>query len=127
MRDSIRYSEAFKLKVVNEIASGKFSGYTEAARVYGIKAHATVKRWLQIYGRNDLIPKVIQVSRPEEIEEKKKLEKRVRELEKALANMTMDSLMNQAYFEIVCEENGIQDIDAKKKKVAKQLSKKSDL
>ena len=41
-RSVVRYSEAFKLKVVNELESGKFSGTDEARKSYGIKDPATV-------------------------------------------------------------------------------------
>ena len=41
-RSVVRYSEAFKLKVVNELESGKFSGTDEARKSYGIKGPATV-------------------------------------------------------------------------------------
>ena len=33
----LRYSEAFKLQVVDQIERGEFSGVTRAARSYGIK------------------------------------------------------------------------------------------
>ncbi len=40
-----RYSSAFKLKVVSEIESGKYT-LAEACRVYDIKGHETVQNWI---------------------------------------------------------------------------------
>lgn len=123
MKYSIRYSEAFKLKVVKELASGKFSSLSEASRAYDITGQMTVRSWVKKYGRNDLLPKVMIVKTPDEQDEKKELKKRIKELEKALTEVTVSDVMHRAYFDIVCEEAGIADVDAMKKKVAKKLSK----
>ena len=59
MKDTIRYSESFKQKVVNEIAKGKFISCTEASQAYGISGSCTVRDWVKKYGRTDLLPRVI--------------------------------------------------------------------
>ena len=123
MSTSKRYSESFKLKVIQELASGKFSSITEASRAYEITGKVTVRGWIKKYGRNDLLPKVILVKTPEEQDETVKLKKRIKELEKALTEVTVSDVMHRAYFDIVCEQAGISDIESMKKKVAKKLSK----
>jgi transposase-like protein len=123
MKYSIRYSETFKLKVVKELASGKFTSITEASRAYDIAGNDTVRSWVKKYGRTDLLPKVLIVKTPEEQSENERLKKRIKELEKALTDVTVSDVMHRAYFDIVCEQAGITDIDSMKKKVAKKLSK----
>lgn len=123
MKYSIRYSETFKLKVVKELASGKFTSIREASRAYDIPGSDTVRSWVKKYGRDDLLPKVLVVKTPEEQSENERLKKRIKELEKALTDVTVSDVMHRAYFDIVCEQAGITDIDSMKKKVAKKLSK----
>ena len=52
-----RYSPAFKLKVVEEIAEGKFT-FASAMRFYGIQGTSTIARWCKALGREDLLPKI---------------------------------------------------------------------
>ena len=57
---------------------------------------------------------------PKEISETKELRKRVRELEKALADAHLDSRLDAAYLAIACKAAGITDVtDFKKKHVGK--------
>jgi transposase-like protein len=43
MRDVIRYSEAFKLRLVEDVASGKYRSLDEAGRRNGIRGYAAQK------------------------------------------------------------------------------------
>lgn len=56
-----RYSPSFKLKVINEIADGKFPSFQAAQEHYGIGGSSTIKRWLVQCNRKDLIPRVVVV------------------------------------------------------------------
>jgi transposase len=58
-KQNIRYSEAFKHQVVEQIESGKFRNIAEANRAYGIKGAITVRRWLEAYGSGQCLPKLI--------------------------------------------------------------------
>ena len=69
MKDTIRYSESFKQKVVNEISKGKFISCGEASQAYGISGSCTVRAWVKKYGRTDLLPKVIKVETENDIDE----------------------------------------------------------
>jgi transposase-like protein len=57
MKDAIRYSEAFKLRLVEEVAAGKYKSLNEASRRNGIRGCATLGKWIKQYGREDMLPK----------------------------------------------------------------------
>jgi transposase-like protein len=116
-----RYSEAFKQQVLMEIESGRFGSAHEASEAYGIRGHATVANWLRGAGRGELLRKVVRVEKPGEPGEVRRLKERVRRLEAALADAHMDRALDQSFFEILCEEQGI-DAGAFKKKHAARAS-----
>ncbi len=45
-KDRIRYSEAFKLKVMEELRDGKFKSACEAAKSYGI-SDMSIYNWMR--------------------------------------------------------------------------------
>ncbi len=47
-----RYSESFKLKVLEELSTGKHSKY-ELSKIYDV-ASSTINVWIKKYGRKDL-------------------------------------------------------------------------
>ena len=116
MRPVIRYSEAFKLQVVRALEEGRFRTAFEAGRAYGIKGPCTVRYWVQRYGKDHLLGKVVRVMEAKEQTEVKALRQRVRELEKALANAHLDLKLGEAYVELACEAAGIEDVAGFKKK-----------
>ena len=118
MRSVIRYSEAFKLKVVRDLEEGRYGSPFEAGRAYGVKGPSTVSYWLRRYGKNHLLGKVVRVMKPEEQTEVKELRKRVRELERALADAHLDARLEAAYLKFACEAAGVGDVEAFKKKHA---------
>ena len=117
----IRYGEAFKRQVVDQIESGKFRNISEAKRVYGIRGAMTVNGWLERYGSGKCLPKQIKIMSLNEIDENKELKKRVRALESALADTQMRNLLSESYLEIACERMDT-DAEAFKKKHATRLS-----
>lgn len=117
-RTSIRYSEAFKQQVLRELEEGKFSNIQQARRTYGIHGSLTIDSWISKYGKTHLKAKAVRVETPKEIDEKKELKKRVRELEKALADAHIDLKLEKAYTRIACRSAGIEDVDGFKKKNA---------
>lgn len=122
-KTQIRYSEAFKLQVIRELESGELGSQAEARRKYGITGRSTVHKWLRRYGKNHLLSKVVRVEKPEERDQIKVMKRRIRQLEKALADSKVQEVLHQAYFEIVCEQHGVKDIEGMKKKVAAKLSR----
>lgn len=119
----MKYSEAFKRQVVEELETGVVSSAHEAQRRYGIRGAATVPRWIRRFGKNHLLAKVVRVETPDEKREIERLRKQVRELEHALAQTRMKELIAEARFEIVCQDYGL-DIEAQKKKAAAELSRR---
>ncbi len=49
---------------------------------------------------------------------------KIRRLEKALADTKVDEVLSRAFFEVLCEEKGIQDIAGYKKKLELKVLKR---
>lgn len=116
-RQVVRYSEAFKLQVIAELESGVLETISAACQRYDIRGSATVKGWLKKYGRDHLRQRIIRVESPKDRDQIKVLKKRIGDLEKALADTQVKAVLNEAYYHVVCEEHGIQDPEAYKKKL----------
>lgn len=114
---TMKYSEAFKLHVINEIESGRFSSPNEASQAYGIKGGSTVYNWLRSYGKTTLLNKVVRVEKAGEPREIKRLKERVRQLEQLVADLSMDKALEKAGLEIICERYN-EDPEVFKKKAA---------
>jgi transposase len=114
-RTAIRYSEAFKQQVVDEVSRGKFSSAYKAQQAYGIRGNATVVKWIRKYGRDDLLPKCIRIETMEEKDRLKEARKRIKELEAALADAHIDQCLEHAFLEIACERMDVEMDDFKKK------------
>jgi hypothetical protein len=67
------------------------------------------------YG-NGSLGKVIRVEEREAIDEKEQLKRRVRALEKALADANIDLALERQYTRLACERAGIKDVAEFKKK-----------
>jgi transposase len=117
----IQYSEAFKRQVVEELEGGRYRSVLEAQKKYGIRGCATVQRWMKKYGREHLLPKIVRVERMGERDRIEVLEKRIQQLEKALADAKVDQVLSRAYLELACEEFGITDLEAFKKNADRRL------
>lgn len=78
----LRYSEAFKLEVIQEIEAGM--NLTQVGKRYGVST-CGVRRWLAKYGKNHLLSKVVRVETLDEKDRMKELEKEKQRLESALA------------------------------------------
>ena len=116
MGEVIRYSEAFKQQVLRELEEGKLQSIEQARRVYGIRGGGTIRYWIEKYGKRHLLKKVVRVEKPGEESELKQLRRRVRDLEKALADAHLDLKVGEAYLGIACRAAGIEDVEGFKKK-----------
>ncbi len=121
MKATVRYSETFKRRVVDEIAGGKFSSLGAVRRAYGINGRSTLQKWIRTYGREDLLPKMVKVVSMNEQDELKTAKRRIRELEAALADAHIDHCLEHAFLEIACERMAV-PLDEFKKKNAVSLS-----
>ena len=121
-KQTIRYSEGFKAQVIQEVESGKLS-CNQARKRYGIKGVNTVQYWMRRMGKLDSLPKLIRVEKPDEKDRIKELERQVRELKESLADTQVLYLIEKSRFEVVCEEQGLDPEEVKKKLKAKPSSK----
>lgn len=121
MSTAVRYSEAFKRRVVDEIESGRHVSVSAARRAYGIRGSVTVPGWVRKYGREDLLPKLVRIVTLKERDELKEARKRIRELEAAVADAHVDHVLEKAYLHVACERIGV-DPEYFKKKNAMTLS-----
>ena len=80
-----RYSQAFKLQVVEEVLRGDITK-EQARRKYGISSKSGVLNWMRKFGVSSYkqIPDCFVRMQEEENMDKTALEKRVKELERAL-------------------------------------------
>ena len=115
----IRYSEAFKMALVRELESeGK--PFDRVRRKYGIGGAGILQKWARKYGSGDL-GKVIRVEKPNEVDERDQMKRRIKALETALADAHLDLVLERAYTQIACERAGIEDVGEFKKKAAGKL------
>ena len=110
-RTVLRYSLAFQQKVVNEIESGELS-IEDARRLYDIRGHTTIQKWIRKFGKNHLLSKVVRIETKDEKDRVKELEKRIRRLESALADEHIKNAVLESLVEIARDKYGI---DLKKK------------
>lgn len=110
-----RYSEAFKMKVLSEIASGKYNK-NEIQRIYGVST-STLGDWFRKYNRLDLFNSVLKVESLEEIGKIKALEKEMAKLKELLVQKDIDNMINKAYLEYAAKQMGYKSVEDLKKKL----------
>jgi transposase len=116
MKQTIRYSEAFKMEIVREMSAQGFNCH-QVGEKYGIRGAETVKRWAGQYG-NGLVGKIIRVETTKEVDEFKKLKERVKRLEALLADTNLDLALERQFSRLACERAGILDVEEFKRKAA---------
>lgn len=114
----VRYSEAFKLKVVSEIESGALL-VNEARLKYDIRGGQTIQNWIKKLGKNHLLCRVVRIESPMDINQIKLLKARIAELERALAQTQLECLQSESYLHQACQELGM-EVESFKKKEATQ-------
>jgi len=117
----IRYSEAFKHQVIKEVEEGHRS-IDQIRRAYGI-GHYSIQQWMKRMGKLASLPRVIRVEKPDEKDQIKELQRQIRELKESLADTQVRYLIAESRFEVVCEEQGLDPEEVKKKLNAKRSSK----
>jgi transposase len=102
------YSEAFKRKVVMEIENGILSKDGAKYR-YGISGNSRVLDWCRKYGRlwHPLIQTRMVMPKKKFEDPQSQLERRVKELEKALGVATTKVKVYEALLEVAKEKTGI--------------------
>jgi len=114
IKPAVRYSEAYKMQVVRELESGGVN-MARLKRKYGIGSAYSIQRWVYKYG-NGSHGKVIRVQEPEERDEREQLKRRVRGLERSLADAQLELALERQYTVLACRRAGIEDVEGFKKK-----------
>ena len=99
-----KYSTAFKQQIVNEYEDG--ASIRSLKSKYAIGGNNTIKQWIGKYSRQGLRHQLMVIQNPEEQSEVNKLKEKIAQLEKAVAQLTLDKLMLESTLEIIEEELG---------------------
>jgi transposase-like protein len=110
-----RYSESFKLKILDELTTGKLNK-NQLGKLYGI-APTTINEWIRKYNRKDLMNTRIKVETKDEITRIKQLQKEIEQLKKLLLKKDMDALVDESYLEVAAEKLGYKSVIELKKKL----------
>lgn len=108
-----RYSEGFKLKILTELSTGKYSK-SELSRLYGLRT-STINNWIKKYERSDLMNTRIMIENQDEISRIKSLQKEIEQLKKALVKKDLEQLANDSYLEVAAEKMGYKNVAELKK------------
>lgn len=99
----IRYSRAFKVKLVRE-AEEEGNCPHRVSRKYRVGC-STLMRWVRQYGIGKH-GKVIRVERADEVDERERLRKELRQVKEALADAHVALAVEKAYVDLACEQLG---------------------
>ncbi len=106
-----RYSNCFKLQVVEEIEKNGL-GIEECRLKYGISGTNTIQTWLLKFGKHHLLNKIIRVETREEIDEMKRLRAENKALKEAYAELSLHHKCSEKVIELADE---LFNMDLKKK------------
>ncbi len=110
-----RYSEPFKLKILDELTTGKLNK-SQLGKAYGINP-TTINEWIRKYNRKDLMNTRIKVETKDEITRIKALQKEIEQLKKLLLKKDLDALVLDSYLEVAAEDLGYKSVSDLKKKL----------
>ena len=110
-----RYSEGFKLKILSELSTGKYTK-RQLGNIYGIN-RTTINEWIKKYDRTDLMNTRIMIENQDEITRLKALQKEIEQLKKLLLKKDLELLVNDAYLEVLAEKYGYKNVAELKKNV----------
>ncbi|MCW4017699.1 MAG: transposase [Candidatus Bathyarchaeota archaeon] len=108
-----RYSEGFKLKILAELSTGKYSK-RELGDIYGVN-RTTINEWVKKYNRKDLMNTRILVETEGETSRLKALQKEIKQLKELLIKKDLDKLAMDSYLEVAAEKLGYKNVDELKK------------
>lgn len=110
-----RYSESFKLKILDELTTGKLNK-NQLGKLYGINP-TTINEWIRKYNRKDLMNTRIKVETKDEITRIKALQKEIKQLKELLLKKDLDALVQDSYLEVAAEDLGYKSVAELKKKL----------
>ena len=110
-----RYSESFKLKVLDELSKGNHSK-RQVGLLYGIQP-STINEWIKKYNRKDLMNTRILVQTDDELTRIKALQKELKLLKELLIKKDLDKLIDDSYLKVAANKLGYKDVLELKKKL----------
>ena len=110
-RKVIRYSNCFKLQVVEDIETNGLS-IEDCRRKYGIRGISTIQGQLKNFGKNHLLNKVIRVETRDELDELKRLRVENKALKEAYVELALNYKCSEKVIEVADE---MFNLDLKKK------------
>ena len=113
-----RYSMAFKKQVVQEYEAG--ASMESLRQKYGISGKQTVRNWIHQYGRTGVRHQIMNIDNANVQAENRVLQERIANLEKLVAQLSLDKLMLESTLTVAEKELGY----ALKKKRATRSSRK---
>jgi transposase-like protein len=108
-----RYSEGFKLKILTELSTGKYSK-KQLGSIYGID-RSTINEWIKKYDRKDLMNTRIMIENDDDISRIKALQKEIEQLKKVIVKKDLEMLVNDSYLEVIAEKYGFKNVAELKK------------
>jgi len=108
-----RYSEGFKLKILTELSTGKYSK-KQLGSIYGID-RSTINEWIKKYDRKDLMNTRIMIENEDDISRIKALQKEIDQLKKVIVKKDLEMLVNDSYLEVIAEKHGYKNVAELKK------------
>ena len=110
-----RYSEPFKLKILDELSTGKYTK-SQLGKLYGINP-TTINEWIRKYERKDLMNTRVMIETKDEITRIKALQKEIEQLKKLLLKKDLDQMVDDAYLEVAAQKLGYKNVLELKKKL----------
>lgn len=112
-RRNVRYSEAFKHQVVKEYEDGLT--VNALRKKYGIGGYKTIYSWIHKYGHSGLRNQLVVIQQADERatqkERAEELAERVRQLESALASLSLEKIVLES---TLAEAEALLGFDVKK-------------
>ena len=99
-----RYSLAFKEQVIREYEQG--ASFPALQEKYGIGGSVTISNWVKKYSRQGVRQQLMIIQSPTEQHQVQVLKARVRQLEAAVAQLTLDKMLLETTLETVAAELG---------------------
>lgn len=112
------YSESFKLHVLGELESGRFTK-NELVKKYDI-SYPSLHNWIKKYGKLDLLNKRVKIQTLDETDKIKKLEEEIRQLKELLVQKDIKGYLDAAYLEHAAKQLGFKSVDELKKKLSQK-------
>ena len=104
-RQHKKYSKGFKQAIISEIQSGKTS-ILGAQHRYGIGGATTIQRWIKAAGKPELLPTIVHIRMKDEVDELPAALQRIRQLEKIIAELTIDKVVAEAVLKVASHHYG---------------------